>query len=220
MVSTELRRRLPRAEREEQLLEVAQAVFAERGFRSPSMDEIAVRAGVTKPVLYDHFGSKDGLIAACIRHAGAQLLRDVDAAVTAVSGPRQILEAGFAAFFGFVELFGQGWFMLIGENSVVGPAADALEAIRRQQAVYVAQRLGAEFPSAERDDLTAYSEGIIGACERIALWRRDRPDVPADRATAVLMSLVWGGLGSLTRTPASASRATGVTPRPSTGDPP
>jgi AcrR family transcriptional regulator len=218
VVRTELRRRLPRAEREEQLLAVAQAVFAERGFRSPSMDEIALRAGVTKPVLYDHFGSKDGLIAACIRHAGAQLLRDVDTAVTAASGPQEILEAGFAAFFGFVESFGQGWFMLIGENSVVGPAADALESIRRQQAVYVAQKLGAEFPNAERDDLSAYSEGIIGACERVALWRRDRPDVRAERATAVLMSLVWGGLASLTSPSASPSRAAGVTPRPSAED--
>ncbi len=199
MLSTDLRRRLPRAEREEQLLTVAQALFAERGFRAPSMDEIALRAGVTKPVLYDHFGSKDGLIAACIRHAGAQLLRDVDAAVEAATGAEQILAAGFAAFFGFVESFGQGWFMLIGENSVVGPAADALESIRRQQAAYVADKLVAEFPTAPLDDVRAFAEAIIGACERVALWRRDRPDVPAAKATAALMTLVWGGLASLSQ---------------------
>ena len=143
MLGTEHRRRLPRAEREEQLLGVAQALFAEHGFRALSMDEIALQAGVTKPVLYDHFGSKDGLIAACIRHAGGQLLRDVDAAVAKATGVEQILADGFAAFFGFVESFGQGWFMLIGENSVVGPAAEALESIRRQQAAYVAQKLAA-----------------------------------------------------------------------------
>ena len=91
----EARRRLPRAEREEQLLTVAQAVFAERGFRAPSMDEIALRAGVTKPVLYDHFGSKDGLIAACIRHAGSRLLQRRRRAVTAATGPERILAAGF-----------------------------------------------------------------------------------------------------------------------------
>jgi AcrR family transcriptional regulator len=197
MLSTDLRRRLPRAEREEQLLSVAQALFAERGFRAPSMDEIALRAGVTKPILYDHFGSKDGLIAACIRHAGAQLFRDVDQAVGAATGAKQILAAGFAAFFGFVESFGQGWFMLIGENSVVGPAADALESIRRQQAAYVAQKLAGEFPDAQPDEVTAFAQAIIGACERVALWRRDRPDIPAAKATASLMALVWGGLASL-----------------------
>jgi AcrR family transcriptional regulator len=197
VLGTEQRRRLPRAEREEQLLGVAQALFAEHGFRALSMDEIALQAGVTKPVLYDHFGSKDGLIAACIRHAGGQLLRDVDAAVAKATGVEQILADGFAAFFGFVESFGQGWFMLIGENSVVGPAAEALESIRRQQAAYVAQKLAAELPRARQDDVRVFAEAIIGACERVALWRRDRPDVPAEQAIAALMALVWGGLGAL-----------------------
>jgi AcrR family transcriptional regulator len=213
VIGTELRRRLPRAEREAQLLGVAQALFAQRGFHAPSMDEIALAAGVTKPVLYDHFGSKDGLIAACIRSAGGQLFRDVDTAVTAASGAAQVLESGFTAFFAFVESFGQGWFMLIGENSVVGPAADALESIRRQQALYVAERLAAEFPKAEADDLRGFAEAIIGACERVALWRRDRPDVPAARATELLMSLVWGGLASIDRSPTGGPR--GDAPRPS-----
>ncbi|GAC1569442.1 MAG: TetR/AcrR family transcriptional regulator [Candidatus Dormibacteria bacterium] len=198
---SEVRRRLPRAEREEQLLNIAQALFAERGFRAPSMDEIALRAGVTKPVLYDHFGSKDGLIAACIRQAGAQLFREVagavDATTAAAAGPAEVLEAGFAAFFGFVESRGQGWFMLVGENSVVGPASEALESIRRQQAGYVAQQLAALFPAADSDEVSAFAEAIIGACERVALWRRERPDISAGRATTSLMSLVWGGLGSL-----------------------
>jgi hypothetical protein len=89
--------------------------------------------------------------------------------------------------------------MLIGENSVVGPAADALESIRRQQAAYVAQKLAGEFPDARSDDLRAFAEAIIGACERVALWRRDRPDVPAAQATTALMTLVWSGLASLPR---------------------
>ncbi len=197
MDATELRRRLPRAQREEQLLTVAQAIFAERGFRGPSMDEIAVRAGVTKPVLYDHFGSKDGLVGACIRRAGGQLLDDVARAVAAAQGPEQVLRAGFAAFFRFAESRGQVWFMLIGENSVIGPAAEALEEIRRQQAAYVAERLITALPHADRAELAAYAQAIIGACERVALWRRERDDVSGARATESLMTLVWGGLSAL-----------------------
>jgi AcrR family transcriptional regulator len=193
----ELRRRLPRAEREEQLLAVAQGLFAERGFRGPSMDEIALRAGVTKPVLYDHFGSKDGLVAACIRRAGARLLAEVAGAVAAASGPEQVLRSGFAAFFGFVESRGQVWFMLIGENSVVGPAAQALEEVRRELAAYVAERLTAALPQAKPSALSAYAQAIIGASERLALWRRERPDVSTELATESLMTLVWGGLASL-----------------------
>lgn len=190
----ELRRRMPRAEREEQLLSVAQAVFSERGFRSPSMDEIALRAGVTKPVLYDHFGSKDGLVAACLRRAGEELLRSVVTAVADAGSPEETLRGGFTAFFAFIELHGQGWFTLVGENSVVGPAAVALESIRRQQAAYVAEQLAVIFTDAASDDLGAISQAVIGAAERLALWRRERPGVTVTQAADALMSLVWLGL--------------------------
>jgi AcrR family transcriptional regulator len=193
------RRRLPRLQREQQLLDVAEEVFATRGLRMASMQEIALRAGITKPILYDHFGSKDGLVVACIRRARAQLLEDIPAAVAGASGPREVLEAGVAAFFRFVESHGKVWFMLIGESSLAGTAADELETIRRQQAGYVAQRLAADFPAARRDDLDAIAEAITGACERVALWRRDRPDVSAATASRNVVSLLWGGLASLSR---------------------
>ena len=191
------RQRLPRAEREEQLLSVAHQVFSERGFRAPSMDEIALRAGVSKPILYDHFGSKDGLVAASIRRAGVELFADIAAAVQETTDPRATLEAGFTAFFEYIESRGQGWFMLIGENSLVGPAADELESIRRQEAAFVADRLVMEMPDRTRDDVETFAEAIIGACERIALWRRERPGTTVAAATSSLMTLVWSGLSSL-----------------------
>lgn len=199
MIATARRPRLARAEREVQLLDVAEAVFAERGFRAASMEEIAERAGVTKPILYDHFGSKDGLMGACIRRAGTRLLAQIAAAVEGVEGPAAVLEAGFTGFFSFIETNGEGWFMLIGESAVMGQAADALEAIRRDQAAFVAQRLAAEFPVASAAQLEAIAEAIIGACERVALWRRHRPGVSAGDAARSLMLLVWGGLASLAR---------------------
>jgi AcrR family transcriptional regulator len=199
VIDPAVRRRLPKAEREQQLIDVAEAVFAARGFREASMDEIALRAGVTKPILYDHFGSKEGLMAACIRRSGAQLFRAIAAAVEDGQGPAGVLAAGFTGFFNFIESHGQGWFTLVGESAVVGQAADALEAIRRDQATYVAERLAAEFPHARHEDLEAFAQAIIGACERVALWRRDRPGVSAADATASLMSLMWGGLAALAK---------------------
>jgi AcrR family transcriptional regulator len=197
VIETGARRRLPKAEREQQLIDVAEAVFAARGFREASMDAIALRAGVTKPILYDHFGSKEGLMAACIRRSGAQLLKAIAAAVETGHGPAGVLAAGFTGFFNFIESHGQGWFTLVGESAVVGQAAEALEAIRHDQATYVAERLAVEFPHARREDLAAFAQAIIGACERVALWRRDRPGVSVADATASLMSLMWGGLANL-----------------------
>jgi AcrR family transcriptional regulator len=199
MIEHVARRRLPRAERERQLVDVAQEVFAERGFREASMDEIAIRAGVTKPILYDHFGSKDGLVAACIRRAGAQLLASITAAVQSARGPAEVLRAGFAGFFEFIESHGQAWFTLMGENAVVGEAAAALEAIRRDQAAYVARTLAEDFPSARPQEVAVFAEAIIGACERIALWRREAPAVSVDEAATALMTLVWGGLAGIAR---------------------
>lgn len=197
MIEPAVRRRLPKAEREQQLVDVAEAVFAARGFREASMDEIALRAGVTKPILYDHFGSKEGLMAACIRRSGAALFKAIAAAVEEARGPAGVLAAGLTGFFDFIESHGQGWFTLIGESAVVGEAADALEAIRADQATFVAQRLAVEFPQLRSEDLEVFAHAIIGACERVALWRRDRPDVCVADATASLMSLVWGGLAAL-----------------------
>ena len=204
MQAVVFRRRLPRAEREEQLLAIAEALFAERGFREPSMDEIAVRAGVTKPVLYDHFGSREGLVAACIRRAGARLLARVAAAVAVGGSTEALLRAGVRAFFDFTEAEGQGWFMLVGENSVAGPAAAAVEAIRADQADYVAAQLAVAMRDVDRADLEGYAHAIIGACERVALWRRERPEVGVERAVDVVMALVWAGLGARARARAQA----------------
>ena len=198
MIGTVVRRRLPRAERESQLVDVAEAIFAERGFREASMEEIALRAGVTKPVLYDHFGSKDGLVAACIRRSGSRLFASITAAVDSATGPAELLAAGLAGFFDFIEAHGQAWFTLVGESAVVGEAAVALEAIRREQAEYVAQMLSAQLPGVPAVHVEVFAEAIIGACERIALWRRDAPSVSVEEATAGLMTLVWGGLEALT----------------------
>lgn len=198
MIEPALRRRLPRAERESQLVDVAESVFAERGFRESSMDEIAIRAGVTKPVLYDHFGSKDGLVAACIRRSGRRLFASITGAVERATGPADLLAAGLAGFFDFIESHGEAWFTLVGESAVVGEAAMALEAIRREQAEYVAAMLGARLPGVPAARVEIFAEAIIGACERIALWRREAPSVSVEEATAALMTLVWGGLDALT----------------------
>src|SRR5439155_12543670 len=94
------RRRVPRAEREQQMLEAADRVFARRGYQASSMDEIAAEVGITKPMLYAYFGSKEGLYLASVQRAGemlAQRLRD-----SARGGPAERLEAGVHAFFSFV----------------------------------------------------------------------------------------------------------------------
>jgi AcrR family transcriptional regulator len=197
------RRRLPRAAREQQLLDVAEQVFAEQGYSAASMDDIAVRAGVTKPVLYSHFGSKEGLVVACVARARNQLLEDTIVGIGDATDFEQQLRRGIRAFFRFLDDRHPAWSVLILEISVHGAAAAEIEAIRRQQADVIADALATVAPDVPRLRLSALAEGVIGACERVAMFRRSSPELSAEAATEELMTLLWAGLAAL-RSPSGA----------------
>src|SRR3954452_21156665 len=109
------RRRMRRDDRTRQLLEVAEAVISERGFQSASMDEIADRAGITKPVLYDHFGSKDGLFAAVIESARGDLRETIGAAVESADDSEHAMAAGLRAYFRYLAEHAATWTVLLTE---------------------------------------------------------------------------------------------------------
>src|SRR2546423_12256290 len=188
---TPRRRRLPRADRGQQLLDVAQQVFAERGFQAASMDEVADRAGVTKPILYDHFGSKDGLLAAVILRAGAELRTMLQAAVVEAHSPDEALEHGLHTYFSFIESRASSWVMLLTDGAATAAGTAALESLRREQVDYIAGLIAAEIPGGDRAAATVYAQAIIGACERLAFCRRDDPALEPATVTARLMELLW-----------------------------
>lgn len=193
------RRRFSRAERERQILDAAVAVFTDRGFQNASMDAVAERVGVTKPVLYTHFGSKDGLLLACIARARAELLDVTMTAVATADGPEDILRRGTKAFFDYLDEQGPAWMLLYSEATVAG---EALESIRAQQTDFIAAVLAAQNPDADPQRLTAWAQVIVGASERLAIWRGGLGTVSSAEATEYLMDLVWTGLG---RRPAQSS---------------
>src|SRR5438067_5781917 len=94
--------RLPAPARRRQLLDVAETEFASRGYHRTSMNDIAEAAGVTKPVLYQHFPSKRALYRELLEDVGARLLADIAAATTPADTGRERVQNGMAAYFGFV----------------------------------------------------------------------------------------------------------------------
>jgi len=186
------RTRLPRAERERQILDAALAVFAERGFQNASMEAVAERVGVTKPVVYTHFGSKEGLLLACLAQARAELLEVTTAAAACADRPEETLRQSTLAFFRYVENR-PAWSLLCAESTVAG---EALEGIRAQQTDFVAALLAAWAPGASAQQLTGWAHVVVGACERLAIWRAGDPAVTAEQATDYLMDLVWTGLAA------------------------
>jgi AcrR family transcriptional regulator len=119
---------MARAERERQMLDVAKQVFAERGYRAASMDEIAERCGVSKPMLYEYFGSKDGLLMAAIDAAKAELYEATSAAMAGVEDPREMVWRGMLAYFEFMDAHSRSFAMLLQEPMVVpATTGDAIE---------------------------------------------------------------------------------------------
>lgn len=187
------RRRLGRAEREQQILDAAVAVFSERGFQNASMDAVAERVGVTKPVLYTHFGSKDGLLLACISRARAELLEVTSTAAASADTPEDMLRRGTRAFFDHLERREPEWTLLYCESTVAG---EALESVRAQQTDFIAALLAAQAPGTDPQRLAGWAQVIVGACERLAVWRGSARTVTSEQATEYLMDLAWTGLAA------------------------
>jgi AcrR family transcriptional regulator len=198
--ATPRRRRMSRPERERQMLDVAEEVFGERGYRAASMDEIAERCGVSKPMLYEYFGSKDGLLLACVARSQEELREVTGKAIEGVTEPREVLWRGMVAYFSFVDSHRRSFAMLAKEPLAGAPdTADAIEAIRRQQSALISGVLTGFAPDAPADIVEAYTEIIIGASERLSLWRLRRPGVTAEQAARYMTDFCWSGLSPYLR---------------------
>ncbi len=186
---------MSRAERERQMLDVAEEVFGDRGYQATSMDEIAERCGVSKPMLYEYFGSKDGLLLACITRSKAELLDVTQKAMAGATAPEDILWRGMVAYFSFIDAHSKSFDMLLREPFAASPRTlEAVEATRRQQSTLVAGMLTAFAPSAPQDAVDAFTEIIIGGSERLAQWRTRRPEVTAEDAARYMTDFCWNGL--------------------------
>ncbi len=195
-MTTATKRRMSRDERSRQLLDVAEAMFAERATTAVTMDEIAERAGVTKPVLYDHFGSKSGLLAACIARARLELQRSTEEAVAAGETGADALYRGLHAFFAFVQDHAPTWAVLVAESQLDAEAAAEVERVRTGQAAYLADLLAEGLPDCPPSTAAAYAEIVIGASERLASWWQRHPELSLDDVTSAQMDLTWLGLAA------------------------
>ncbi|GAB3680412.1 TetR/AcrR family transcriptional regulator [Actinocorallia lasiicapitis] len=180
------------------MLDVAEEVFAERGFTSATMDEIAERCGVSKPLIYEYFGSKDGLLLAAVNRARAELYEVTTAAMALGTDPRDILERGLVAYYAFTTVHSRSFAVLLQEPAAA--SFEAIESVRRQQHGLIAPVISLWAPHLEAERVSAYTELIIGACERISLWASHQGASP-EKAASYTLDFCWDGLKSLLDTP-------------------
>jgi AcrR family transcriptional regulator len=197
-------RGVPRAVREPQILEVAGQVFADRGYHAASMDEIAAAADVTKPLVYAYFGSKQGLYVAYIERSGRELLDRMRAAAAPGAPPYERLQAGVIEFLRFVDERRDGWQVLYSEAAARGgPLAEEVATLRTSIAAMIHRLLlqsidGGDSP-ATRAEIDGVAHAFVGAGESLANWWLTHPELPAERAAALLVALGRAGVQAATR---------------------
>jgi len=197
---------MPAAARREQLIAVGRQLFAERGFDATSIEEIAARAKVSKPVVYEHFGGKEGLYAVVVDREVRALLDRITNALTA-GHPRELLEQAALALLDYIEGETDGFRVLVRESPVVS-ATGNFSSVLNDVAHQVEHILGAEFKSRDYDPRLAelYSQALVGMVALVGQWwleaRKPRKEVVA----AHLVNLAWNGLSHLEPKPTLLTR--------------
>jgi AcrR family transcriptional regulator len=189
--------RVPRPVREQQLLDVAEEQFATRGYDSASIEEIARLAGVTRPIVYDHFGDKEGVYLACLRRARGELQEMILVATAAASTPREMLERGTDAYFEFVERSGQRWTVLFGGAGLTGAAADEVARLRFTTVGHIRDLVAGIAPGADAVAIEAFAHAISGSAEQVAKWWRANPHLTRAQVVAQQCAFAWTGLREL-----------------------
>ena len=169
------------------------------------MDELADRAGVSKPVIYDQFGSKDGLLAEVVDALGVELNHAVILAVQGKTDPKELLESGSLAFYTFVGQRRGTWSMIFGAFRGLGisphSAQEKLEEIRSRQdslvATVILASAQAQGVEPDRLEVSAITRGLNGVYEGLVEWWEAHPEIEAEQLAEWTVALVLPGLNEL-----------------------
>ena len=187
--------RLPADERRRQLLAVACDLFAATGFHDTSMDDIAEAAGVTKPVLYQHFPSKRALYGELLEDTGRRLLDRLAEATTRATSGRERVEAGFRAYFEFAVGDRSAFRLLFGASIRSDPDfARTVDAVLEAAAETISTLI--DLPTS-RDQRRVLAYALVGMAESVgrhALTEPGRDLVDADELAAWIAEFAWFGL--------------------------
>ncbi|MFI9746947.1 MULTISPECIES: TetR/AcrR family transcriptional regulator [unclassified Streptomyces] len=193
--------RMTGAERREQLLDIGRTLFAEKGFEGTSVEEIAAKAGVSKPVVYEHFGGKEGLYAVVVDREMRQLLEGVTGALTA-GHPRELLEQAAFALLDYIEKYTDGFRILV-RDSPVAQSTGTFASLISDIATQVEDILGMEFKNRGFDPKLAplYAQALVGSVALTGQWWLDVRKPDKAEVAAHLVNLAWHGLDGLEQKP-------------------
>lgn len=188
-------------ERRAQLLDVGRSVFGERGFDGASIEEIASRAKVSKPIVYEHFNSKEGLYAVIVDREVRGLVDRITASLVG-DHPRALLHQATMAFLTYIEEEPDGFRILV-RDSPVASSTGTLASVIGDLASHVEYILKDEFRARGFDTKLAplYSQALVGMVALVGQWWLDVDEPKKEKVAAHLVNLAWNGLSALEKKP-------------------
>lgn len=200
--------RMTGKQRREQLIDVGRKLFADKGFEGTTVEEIAAKANVSKPVVYEHFGGKEGLYAVVVDREIAALLSLVTGALTADLNSRQTLERAAMALLDYIESSTDGFRILV-RDSPPGQSTGSFASLMSDVASQVEHILAAEFKRRKIDPKTAplYAQMLVGMVALTGQWWLDSRKMKKADVAAHLVNLAWNGLANLENKPTLAITA-------------
>ncbi len=200
-------RRLSGSERRAQLIEVGRAVFAKRGYEGASMEEIADRAKVSKPIVYEHFGGKEGLYAVIVDREMDYVVRRIVEAIAAGS-PRERVERASLAFLTYVKDHPDG-FAVLSQDSPLSATRGRLSSLLNDLAERIGDIFASSFKQAGYDAKAApiYAHALVGMVTFVGKWWTDVRKPSVEEVANHIGALAWMGLRHLPKRPSLKTRA-------------
>ena len=199
---TSSRSRMTGKQRREQLIEVGRTLFADKGFEATTVEEIASKASVSKPVVYEHFGGKEGLYAVVVDREIRTLLDGITSALSAETTSRGLLEAAALSLLDYIEGSTDGFRILV-RDSPAGQSTGSFASLIGDVASQVEHILAAEFTARKLDPRTAplYAQMLVGMVALTGQWWVDSRKFKKADVAAHLVNLAWNGLSGLEAKP-------------------
>ena len=193
--------RMTGRERREQLLVVGRSLFAEKGFEATSIEEIAARAGVSKPVVYEHFGGKEGLYAVVVDREMGNLLDRLTRALSS-GQPHELVEQAALALLTYIEEETDG-FRILARDSPMAGAGGTFSSLLNDIANQAEHILAREFAQRGIDTNLApmYAQMLVGMVALTGIWWLEERKPPREVVAAHLVNLGWNGLRHMEPSP-------------------
>jgi len=196
------RSRMTGTQRRAQLVDVARGLFAEKGFDGTSIEEIAARAEVSKPVVYEHFGGKEGIYAVVVDREIQSLTGALSGALEVGGHPKMLVERTTLALLGYIETNEDGFRILV-RDSPVAQATGTFSSLIGDVATQVEHMLADQFKKQGQDPKMApiYAQMLVGMVALTGQWWLDARSPSKNVVAAHLVNLAWNGLSALERRP-------------------